>query len=489
MKGAITIISIGLLILLQTQSNAQYSKKQIDSLLDSVSHANNLEIGVKMAIKAYRVSKAINYEEGMVRALLGRASKYVNASHFEEAFKSAVAAESATKKLNNPRYLAVLEVIKGRSYARLGFHKEAEETLLSAIYIAQKIADADQRHNRLGNIYDLLAENKQLLKHDAEALPLRKKAYAEYSKISDKRKFPNIASLSICNLADIFLTLKQFDSAEFYFKKATIVSKQNNENLINAATFNALGDLYYQQKKYRAAEISYKNAFDAFAELKDARILKNVCIGLSKVYVALNEKAKADQYLRRSIKLSDSVANVEKAAIKTPLGYIVKYKEQQMAANRIKYLQIISAISVLLLIIISIVLFYRRNFKKKLSLNLEKIDELVKRIELNDTSLEFTSKTEQLKEIVQLAVNNDPAFFTKYNEFDLEFSKKLLSLNPSLIATEIEFCILLKLSFETKEIARYTNFSVRSVEGKKHRIRKKLAIPSSQDINIWMNHI
>jgi DNA-binding CsgD family transcriptional regulator len=65
----------------------------------------------------------------------------------------------------------------------------------------------------------------------------------------------------------------------------------------------------------------------------------------------------------------------------------------------------------------------------------------------------------------------------------------LLKIAPHLVASEIELCILLRLNFETKEIARHTKASVRAIEGKKYRVRKKLNIPSDQDINIWMAHV
>jgi DNA-binding NarL/FixJ family response regulator len=118
----------------------------------------------------------------------------------------------------------------------------------------------------------------------------------------------------------------------------------------------------------------------------------------------------------------------------------------------------------------------------------QKIDELIKKIELSEDN-RSPSKMEELKEIVQLAVSNNPAFLVKFNEYDPAFCKKLLELAPNMVAAEIEFCVLLRLNFETKEIARYTKISVRAVEGKKYRIRRKLNIPSDQDINIWMTHI
>jgi hypothetical protein len=118
----------------------------------------------------------------------------------------------------------------------------------------------------------------------------------------------------------------------------------------------------------------------------------------------------------------------------------------------------------------------------------QKINELLTKIERSEGSLS-SSKIEELKEVVQLAISNNPAFLTKFNALDPDFCKKLLRLAPNLIATEIEFCILLRLNFETKEIARYTKSSVRAVEGKKYRVRRKLNIPSDQDITIWMINI
>ena len=490
MKGTITIISFGLLILLQAQSNAQYNKKQIDSLLDKINQTNTLKEGLRLGNIAFNASKAISYQEGTVRALLSTAVKYSNAKYYEEAFKSAVGIESAAIELNNPRYLALIAAIKGMSYTNLGFYEDGKKELLSAIDIAKDIADPDIKHSRLGNIYSALSENNELSKGEAEMCMIyTKKSYIEFSKIKNKKNFSNITALPVYNLGNVFLTLKQNDSAEFYLKKAIILGDKYKEDITKALAFNDLGLLYLKKKDYSASKINYKKAITIFSETNLNTLLKDAYLGLSKVSSAQNDKLNAQKYLERSIELSDSLDKVEKASIKTPLGYIVKYKEQQIASNRKKYLQIISAIVVLLLIVISVVLFYRRSFFLKLRLNSEKIDELVKRIELNDASQEFIAKTEELKEIVQLAVDNDPTFFTKYNEFDPEFSKKLLSLNPSLITTEIEFCTLLKLSFETKEIARYTDVSVRSVEGKKYRIRKKLSIPSNQDINIWMNHI
>lgn len=58
--------------------------------------------------------------------------------------------------------------------------------------------------------------------------------------------------------------------------------------------------------------------------------------------------------------------------------------------------------------------------------------------------------------------------------------------SPKLVAKEIEICAMLVLNFETKEIARFTNSTTRSVESRKYRIRKKLQLSSSEDLTLWM---
>jgi tetratricopeptide (TPR) repeat protein len=468
------------------RSYAQYNRKQIDGLLDSANHSD-LEQGIKLAMTAYNASKAMDYQEGMVRALLLRAVKCSNVRHYEDAFRYAVEAESAA--INNPRYLAVLAVIKGISYTNLGFYQDGKETLISAIPIAQNIPDSDQRHERLGNIYVALSENNELSKGDIKTTFIyTKKSYMEYGKIKNTSRFAYVIALPLANLGNIFLKLKQYDSAKFYLNKAVLLANRDNEDISAALADNDLGRLYFQQKKYLTAEIYFKIALNANAELKNANELKDACVGLSKVYTALNDNVKAQQYLERSVELSDSLANVEKTAIKTPLNYIVKYKEQQLAESKGRDLWIMLLICALLMATISIVFLNRYRFKKEIKLSTEKMNELVKKIELNENN-SSPSKIEKLKEVVQLAVNNNPAFLMKFNEFDPEFSKRLLKIAPSMIAPEIEFCALLRLNFETKEIARYNRLSVRAVEGKKYRIRKKLNIPHEHDTNAWIAHV
>lgn len=93
---------------------------------------------------------------------------------------------------------------------------------------------------------------------------------------------------------------------------------------------------------------------------------------------------------------------------------------------------------------------------------------------------------EDIQEIFSLAENNSPLFFDKFQLFFPHFIPAVLELNPGLIHSELYFCALMKLDFDTKKIAQCTNNSIRAVESRKYRIRKKLNIPSEININSFI---
>lgn len=88
-----------------------------------------------------------------------------------------------------------------------------------------------------------------------------------------------------------------------------------------------------------------------------------------------------------------------------------------------------------------------------------------------------------------LILKDDNSFYITFLSTFPNFTPSLLKLNPTLKSSDIEFCALIKLNLETKQIARYKKISVRAVEGKKYRIRKKLNISTEENMYIWMARI
>lgn len=90
---------------------------------------------------------------------------------------------------------------------------------------------------------------------------------------------------------------------------------------------------------------------------------------------------------------------------------------------------------------------------------------------------------DNIAEIIELAEGGSPFFLEKFQIYFPDFIPSILKINPVLITSELHLCALMRLNFDTKKIASCTNNSVRAIESRKYRIRKKLNIPSDININ------
>lgn len=104
-----------------------------------------------------------------------------------------------------------------------------------------------------------------------------------------------------------------------------------------------------------------------------------------------------------------------------------------------------------------------------------------------DENLTENIDAQMLDELIQLAYKNHLSFIVKFKEYYPLFTMKVEELAPNIVIAEFEVIALLKLNFTTKEIAVVTNSTVRSIESKKYRIRKKLSIPSSMDMSMFFS--
>tara|TARA_R110002033_G_scaffold47786_5_gene93297 strand:+ start:80749 stop:83559 length:2811 start_codon:yes stop_codon:yes gene_type:complete len=86
-------------------------------------------------------------------------------------------------------------------------------------------------------------------------------------------------------------------------------------------------------------------------------------------------------------------------------------------------------------------------------------------------------------------INNedDWKFFEDaFNNADKEFLKKIKNIHPELTPNDLRLCAYLRLNLSSKEIAPLLNISVRSVEVKRYRLRKKMALPHENSLTTYI---
>ena len=73
-------------------------------------------------------------------------------------------------------------------------------------------------------------------------------------------------------------------------------------------------------------------------------------------------------------------------------------------------------------------------------------------------------------------------FVDAFNNADKDFLKKVKMAHQSLTPNDLRLCAFLRLNLSSKEIAPLLNISVRSVEIKRYRLRKKMELSHEQGL-------
>ena len=115
------------------------------------------------------------------------------------------------------------------------------------------------------------------------------------------------------------------------------------------------------------------------------------------------------------------------------------------------------------------------------TMNLIKKNELLSMIK-DDLKKTVDSGDKNIKSVISTInknINEDDTwdmFKEAFNNADKDFLKKVKKAHPSLTPNDLRLCAYLRLNLSSKEIAPLLNISVRSVEIKRYRLRKKMEL-------------
>jgi DNA-binding CsgD family transcriptional regulator/uncharacterized membrane-anchored protein YhcB (DUF1043 family) len=104
------------------------------------------------------------------------------------------------------------------------------------------------------------------------------------------------------------------------------------------------------------------------------------------------------------------------------------------------------------------------------------------------TELQESKTDSQINTVIKTIdrnINNedDWKFFEDaFNNADKDFLKIIKKIHPELKPNDLRLCAYLRLNLSSKEIAPLLNISVRSVEVKRYRLRKKLDLPHESNL-------
>ncbi|UTF99022.1 hypothetical protein J2O02_11885 [Elizabethkingia anophelis] len=465
-------------------------RKVIDSLIRVVKGQNNyVEKGTKemlrLCTEIYYQSKGIGYKEGVVHALIKMSEIYINEQDYDMSLKKESEGILLCKRYNMTSYLSSFYLHKGVVYSDLGYTAKSRKLLFKSFKITKSEPNEYKYENEI-YFYRYMALNikKEKIKYNSDSLIFYLNKGYEFA-----RKLPNNFSYK-----NLHLSTFAIDLSEEYYNRNDIVKTRNYlrefdvymKNIKGKTAYYSLyylilGNLENRNRNYVDALYYFKKSENASEKSKIMpKELIDIYSGKAEAYVGIHDFKNASLYAFKSKNMIDSIYGVNNRI----LNRIIPVDNNENS-NTIKDLDnkknIYIIIFLFLVFSLSTILYIlKRKKEKKINVSTS--------FEIQKSEVDIDS-LKDLKELIELAKDNDKSFHLEFAKVFPTFNQQLLNLNPILTHSDLEYCALIKLKFDTKEIATFRNVSVNSVVSKKYRIRKKLNISTNENIYTWMLNI
>lgn len=496
-------LTVVFLLLFFIKMDAQsYSPKDIDEMLVSARETmvTNPKKTIDFSKKILRISQDINYERGQDYSQLLLCYGYFYFNKYNLVIRQYNDLEKVASNHSNYEVLAFATIIKATTLNRVKYYTESFEEIEKIKPILKNIESKNTRNLLQGLIYQNLASiTNNAYKSRDSVLYYDLLAKKEFEKVVDEKNssflmYPknDLQFGNFAFLGNEFMIKKEYDSVTHYLNKAQKIVPRYNNPLHETLIYNNIGYLLNEKKQYDEALKNYYKSIEISKKYNDLNSLAYAYDGISLCFKDMKDYKNATKYMSMAIDLFQHVTIDEQKAVSTSIDAILKDRESNLKNKNTNLYRIIIISSALTLLSLCLIFFLYKKFRTE-KLTKQQVQILLKeKMEQIDKAPQPVYKQSEIidiKEIINLAIENSPSFYIKFQEIFPDFNEKLLELNPTLVTSELKFAAYIKLDFSTKEIARYTNSSIRGVEAKKYRLRKKLNIPSEDDTNIWMSKI
>ena len=463
MKRAITFLLVFFVgILFSQQSSAQ--KSWLEKANDNhILLSKDKEKAFKEAQIIEKEAFASGAQEAELTAIDTQCVYYLRKNDFENVKNKALQLYAKAQQYNNLPYQTNAKIWLSEFYRFNQLYDRAFSELESGSEIINKANAQDSLViNTKSNLYISYCNYYSVKNDDKNLLKYIRLSMKEHQKNPNQQYRQELEFLDLSNLATVYYKINA-DSAKYYaeLSMSKDVGKDRNVRFNNLMM---LGSVDFDRKNFQSA-LQYFQKAEKESGSKNNIDVQELYDKLSKTYGALQdfENQKKYEIKRDSLKLTmteDQNKNLH--------SLLNEKKEEGISG----YIFIVAALVVAAIF----ALFYFLRKKK-----VEEKNEIVSSTENTEYSAQdYTTLLEMLK-------NNDPAFMSFFSKLYPDFNNTLLKVNPKLVATEIEFCALLKLKIATKDIARYKYITTKTVQNKKYLIRKKLNIPQEVDIYQWFD--
>lgn len=430
--------------------------------------------------------KEIDYTDGQARAIISIARNYIFIGELKKALEKLNDGLSFTQGDNQlQKYRLSLFMLKASVLSQLGYSDEAKANYNNVAETIEKIpeysSDADYykkifKHSSYILTYE--QDRAQIPGNAEQKKQYLLQTYKDIKQIKNNTIIKTVLSVHCLRaLVSYYTELNDTNKAEQYLKEGDSLHSDFPGWIIKRNFL--LGNIEKKKKNYTKAIEVYNIA------LKDAGLYQRkyeetqIYNQIAECYHELKDYKNESLYLDKSKRLNTSIDIDEKATA----GEVLKHatKNEIGESSFLNPTKLYYLIAIPFLIVILIIILRRKTTQSNI------IDVITEKPAGSEDENEAEKLNhETLNLLINLAEDDDPSFYFKFNDVFPDFSENLLKINPKLTQSDLEYCAMMKLNFDTKKIASIKRLSIGAVESKKYRIRKKLDISTEENIYIWL---
>jgi len=493
-KGSLISLLLFLSFSIFSQSNQELSlEKEIDKLeldfyKEGVENLKNLD---KRSLDLYERSKKEDYKRGIIIASKIYTVVMFNSGNLDETSKYIAEGIELSKEEEDYKSLVSFLNSKVKIFQHAGMVEKAKKTIFEALKMADLIKDKDDKHISKAYLYvNFMTHGIQETIPKDSIFYYREMMLKEAKLVSKKNLSRDIClAYAESTFAQEYLygLNENHELAIIHLKYAEELALKTKSNMMKSMVYKDLGKAHNFLSQFELAVKYYEKAIK-FAEASGNKIFLNMINNeYGELLLKLGKEEKASKLLVNSISNSIEIDKSKGKALENILkDELPEKKEEPKSFPKFYYIIILSILS----LGIFLVYYWKKSKKSELIKNENNYEilDLKNDYEVieNENNTKDIIPIDAVLELKNIAEKDNKLFLERFKDVFSEHITKLTTTYPDLTLSDLEILAYFRLNYTAKDIARFTNSSVRSIESKKYRVRKKLNLESEEDLYSWL---
>lgn len=426
---------------------------------------------IRWNMNMLKTAEKNGYQKGIIWGNINLATQYYNLAKPDLSLKYLNLSKKLADQISaDPETYAKIYSEFAQVYYTLGVFDISMKYNSIAIKYGEMITNSNYKKRFLGYLYNTRAAALNDTGSDSAIYYFRKSA-SFYEN-------PGV----YCGIA-AFYTKKNnhLDSAKFYLDKAHMILKRSKKvsSYRWAIFYLRYAGLYSKYNRNQEVIKLLKKSLSLSSNGKNRQYLLEVYDLLAESYRKTGDIANEKKVLQDYKRFNDSYKDAQ--AKSTQITIESLEKELSKKEDRRTFSKIAYSSAFILLGAVLFIGYRKRN--KKISFS----EEAAISENNNIQSIDKDPYSDIIFEnLYKLAKDRNPNFIIQFQNLYPNFFKDILEINSEIQKNELHLLAYVYLNFSTKEIAEILFLSPKTIQNKKHSVRKKLNIKSSDDLYIWL---